>query len=335
MPVYFYWGEDEFRLEQAVKALRQRVVDPLWESFNFEKFAGEDAAAAQAALAQVMTPPFGGGDRLVWLVNTTLGQRCSAELLADLELTLPQIPPNCHLLLTSPQKPDSRSKAVKLLQEYGQIQEFSPIAPWKTAEIEQQIREAAQCYQLHLSPEAVQLIAEAVGNDSRQLHNELEKLALFAGDRPLAAEDITALVHATQQSSLILASTLLRGDTATALSQLEGLLQQNEPPLRLLATLTKQFRTWLWVKLLSHERDNQRIAKLAEVGNPKRVYILQKEVNAVPLPALQACLRILLTTEYQLKLGAEPVTTLRQGMIQLSLACSRRSWGDRSGGGES
>lgn len=338
MPVYFYWGEDEFRLEQAVKALRQRVVDPLWESFNFEKFAGEDTEAVQTALAQVMTPPLGGGDRLVWLVNTTLGQRCSAELLADLELTLPQIPANCHLLLTSAQKPDSRSKAVKLLQQHGQIQEFSPIAAWKTAEIEQQIRKAAQYYQLHLSPEGVQLLAEAVGNDSRQLHNELEKLALFASEqhcrRPLTAEDITALVHATQQSSLTLASTLLRGDTAAALSQLEDLLLQNEPPLRLLATLTKQFRTWLWVKLLSHERDTQHIAKLAEVSNPKRVYFLQKEVNAVALPALAACLRTLLTTEYQLKLGAEPVTTLRQGMIQLSLACSQRSWGDRSGGGD-
>ncbi|MFN3678201.1 DNA polymerase III subunit delta, partial [Thermosynechococcus sp.] len=204
-----------------------------------------------------------------------------------------------------------------------------------TAEIEQQIRQAAQRYQLHLPPEAIQLLAEAVGNDSRQLHNELEKLALFAGDRPLTPEDMTALVHATQQSSLTLASTLLRGDTATALSQLEDLLLQNEPPLRLLATLTKQFRTWLWVKLLSHERDNQRIAKLAEVGNPKRVYFLQKEVNAVALSSLQACLQILLATEYQLKLGAEPVATLRQGMIQLSLACSRRSWGDRSGGRES
>ncbi len=101
-----------------------------------------------------------------------------------------------------------------------------------------------------------------------------------------------------------------------------------------MATLTKQFRTWLWVKLLSHERDNQRIAKLAEVGNPKRVYFLQKEVNAVAVPSLQAGLQILLATEYQLKLGAEPVATLRQGMIQLSLACSRRSWGDRSGGGD-
>ncbi len=325
MPVYFYWGEDQFRLEQAVKTLRQKVLDPLWESFNFEKFPGEDASQVQAALAQVMTPPFGGGDRLVWLVNTTLGQRCSAELLADLELTLPQIPARSHLLLTSPQKPDTRTKAVKLLQQHGTLQEFSPLAAWKTAEIEAQIRTAAQHYHLDLPAEAIPLLAEAVGNDSRQLHNELEKLSLLASDRPLSTADISALVHASHQSTLTLASRLLQGQLGAALSQLEELLQQNEPPLRLIASLSKQFRTWLWVKLLSHEQDVQTIAKLAEVSNPKRVYILQKEVKGIPTAALTASLEILLSSEYQLKLGSDPLGTLRQTLIQLSLACSRHS----------
>ncbi len=325
MPVYFYWGEDSFRLEQAVKALQQQVVDPLWESFNFEKYAGEDPSQIQSALAQVMTPPFGGGDRLVWLANTTLGQRCSAELLADLERTLPQIPSTCHLLLTSPQKPDSRSKVVKLLQQHSKFQEFSPIPAWKTSEIEAQIRNSAEHYHLSLSDEAIHLLAEAVGNDSRQLHNELEKLSLFAGDRPPTPTDIATLVHATQQSTLALASSLLQSHTGAALSQLDALLQQNEPPLRLIASLSKQFRTWLWIKLLSNERDVQTIAKLAEIGNPKRVYFLQKEVRAIPLAALEESLSILLVTEYQLKLGSEAHGTLRQAMVQLSLACSRRS----------
>lgn len=322
MPVYFYWGEDSFRLEQAVKALRQQVVDPRWESFNFEKYLGEDPSQVQSALAQVMTPAFGQGGRLVWLANTSLGQRCSAELLADLELTLPQIPSTCHLVLSSTQKPDSRSKALKLLQQYAQFQEFTPIPAWKVSAIEAQIRNMAQQYQLHLPEEAIQCLAEAVGSDSRQLHNELEKLALFAGDRPLTAADIALLVHATQQSSLTLASTLLQGQTGAALSQLDDLLQQNEPPLRLIASLSKQFRTWLWIKLLSSEQDVNRIAQLAEIGNPKRVYVLQKEVKGISLAALQESLKILLATEYQLKLGSEAYGTLRQAMVQLSLACS-------------
>jgi len=34
-----------------------------------------------------VTPPFGAGSRLVWLVDTTLCQQCSEELLAELKRT--------------------------------------------------------------------------------------------------------------------------------------------------------------------------------------------------------------------------------------------------------
>jgi len=39
-----------------------------------------------------MTPPFGAGSRLVWLVDTTLCQQCSEELLTELKRTLTAIP---------------------------------------------------------------------------------------------------------------------------------------------------------------------------------------------------------------------------------------------------
>ncbi len=60
-----------------------------------------------------MTPPFGIGKRLVWLVDSTLTQQCSENLLAELERTLPRIPDTTVLLLTSKNKPDARLKATK------------------------------------------------------------------------------------------------------------------------------------------------------------------------------------------------------------------------------
>ncbi|MDB9460227.1 DNA polymerase III subunit delta, partial [Dolichospermum circinale CS-545/17] len=34
MPIYVYWGEDDFAMEKAIVILRERVLDPLWASFN-------------------------------------------------------------------------------------------------------------------------------------------------------------------------------------------------------------------------------------------------------------------------------------------------------------
>lgn len=59
-----------------------------------------------------------------------------------------------------------------------------------------------------------------------------------------------------------------------------------------MATLTKQFRTWLWVKLMleAGERDERRIAQAAEVANPKRIYFLQRDVQRLSTHQLQEIL---------------------------------------------
>ncbi|WP_008319301.1 DNA polymerase III subunit delta [Leptolyngbya sp. PCC 6406] len=321
MPLYFYWGEDDFRLSQAVVALRDRALDAAWVSFNYDKIPPEIAEAPLVALNQAMTPPFGSGQRVVWLVNTTLGQKCPEPILKEFERTLPQLPDSTLLLLTSGQKPDGRAKFTKLVQRHGQIKAFDTIPPWQTDQLAAQVKQAARDRALTLTEEAADLLVIAVGNQMRQLNLELEKLALYWGDRPgpIDAVAVEALVTISAQSSLQLAIALREGKVETALGLVADLLQRNEPALRIVATLVGQFRTWLWVKMMmtSGERDASAIAKAAEIGNPKRVYILQKEVSALSLTGLQQALGHLLTLEAALKRGRDETATLQTKMIEI------------------
>jgi len=173
MPVYFFWGEDDFTLNQAIKQLQQRVLDPAWIAFNFEKIAGDDSEATEQALNQAMTPPFGFGDRLVWVEDSNLGQQCTDPLLARLKATLPVIPSQNHLLFSSSKKPDGRLKSTKLLQEQGQMREFSLISPWRTDELVGQIQAIARDLSLSLTPQAEAFLAEALGNNTRQSYKDL------------------------------------------------------------------------------------------------------------------------------------------------------------------
>lgn len=321
MPIYLYWGEDEFRLSQAVDSLRDRTLDADWASFNYDKIPPEVSDAPIQALNQAMTPPFGAGKRFIWLAETTLTQRCSEALLAELERTLPAIPDTTVLLLTSRSKPDGRLKSTKLLQQHAEIQEFSPIPPWKTDQLVQQVRQQAQQVGVHLTPQAIELLAESVGNDTRQLFSELEKLRLYAGDRaaPLDVDAVATLVVVNTQNSLQLATAILHGDTARSLSLVADLLSRNEPALRIVSTLVGQFRTWFWVRLMveAGERDERKIAQAAEVRNPKRIYFLQQEVRSRSAHQLQQVLPLLLDLEFKLKQGAEPLVTLQTKVIEL------------------
>lgn len=321
MPVYFFWGADEFRMKKAVRALCDRHVNPDWSSFNYEQIPPEQDAIIQG-LNQAMTPPFGMGKRVVWLVDTPVCQRCSADVLTELERTLPNIPDSSILLLTSSNKPDGRLKSTKLLKKYADTREFDTIPPWKTDQIEHQVYQVAKDVGLQLTPAAAALLGEAIGADTRRLYNELEKLKTYWVEpkQALAPEAVTTLVATSTQSSLQLAAALRQGETDRALTLITELLERNEPTLRIVATLVGQFRTWLWVKLMTEagERDNRAIAQAADVGNPKRIYFLQKEVRNLSSSQLQNALKLLLSLEYELKQGAPETITLHTKVMQLA-----------------
>lgn len=325
MPIYLYWGEDEFAIAQAVAALRQRVLDPDWTSFNYDKLTADQPDALIQGLNQAMTPPFGLGSRLVWLADTSIAQRCPEAVLAELERTLPIIPETSVLLLTSRTKLDGRQKSTKLLQKYAEIREFPLIPPWKTDLLVKQVRQVAQQLGVRLTPAATELLAESVGSNTRQLYAELEKLRLYAGDskQPLDEPTIAALVTTSTQNSLKLASAIRQGQTAQALELVRDLLQRNEPALLIVKTLVGLFRTWTWVKLMleSGERDEVTIAQAAEVNNPKRVYFLQQEVRSLSLQALLQTLPVLLELEASLKRGADEISTLQTKVVELCEVC--------------
>lgn len=325
MPIYLYWGDNDFALTQAVDKLRQSSLDPNWQSFNYNKIPPDYPNAIIEGLNQAMTPPFGMGGRFVWLVDTPICQNCSENVLAELGRTLPIIPPESILLLTSHHRPDGRLKSTKLLQKHAKIQEFPLIPPWKTEELVQQVKSYAQATGIKLTPLGAELLADAVGNNTRQLANELDKLSLYVGDTSITLDEnaVAALVTTTTHNSLQLAGSILKGDTTKALGLIADLMNNNEPPLRIVATLIGQFRTWLWVKLMitQGETDINVIAKAAEVNNPKRIYFLKKEVQHLSLSQLMAMLPILLELDVSLKRGADQLSTLQTQVIKLCHIC--------------
>jgi DNA polymerase III subunit delta len=321
MSVILYWGDDDFAIAKAVDAIQKSAIDPAWKSFNYEKITPDKEDATISALDSAMTPPFGAGKRLVWLVDTTVMQQCSEALLAELDRTLPQVPDTTILLLTSKNKPDGRLKSTKTIQKYANVQEFSLIPPWKTEELIQRVQIVAKELGLKIAPDAVQLLAESVGNNTRQLYLELEKLQLLAGgagqqiDRAMVA----SLVVANTQNSLQLAAAIRQGDVGTALHLVSELLNHNEPALKIVATLVGQFRTWLWVKMLleAGEKDDRVIATAAGLGNPKRLFFIKQELQATTADRLAASLPKLLDLEFNLKRGSEPNSTLQMHAIEL------------------
>ncbi|MCP9836485.1 DNA polymerase III subunit delta [Cyanobium sp. N.Huapi 1H5] len=326
MPIHLYWGDDEAARQRALAERIEALVDPAWASINLSRLDGADAVQAARALEEARTSPFGAGARVVVLQRSPFCQACPAELAAQLEASVALVPDDCHLFLVSDGKPDARLRTTKRLRTLAEEQSFTLPPIWDGAGQIERVESAARARGLTLAPAAAEALAEAIGSDGMRLASELEKLALHAGTGssggPITAEAVAALIGGQVTSSLAVGDALLAQRPAEAIALVEALLEVGEPALRVVAALASQIRGWLWVCLLerSGEQDVAVIAKAAGIGNPKRIYVMRKQIRGRSPEQLLALLRRLLDVEAALKRGADPGDAFRDGFLLAALA---------------
>ncbi|MEX1119037.1 MAG: DNA polymerase III subunit delta [Terrimicrobiaceae bacterium] len=242
---HFVAGSDEVGVKRAAKALSEKLA-PGADAFGMEiidgAVDGADAAAGkvEAALGAVMTLPFLGGKKLVWLksaaflADTVTGRSeavlAALEKLADaLENGLPE---GVEFLMSAPGADKRRSaykRFVKVCEtEVVDMPDFG-FRGGEEALIEWTgglTRERG----LKLNPGAVETLAARVGLDTAQMASELDKLeTAFGKSTPVDADAIRELVPQTREGGIFdLSGAVLRRDLPLALDTLAQLFRQGE-----------------------------------------------------------------------------------------------------------
>jgi DNA polymerase-3 subunit delta len=316
MPIHLYWGDDEASRGRAVEELVESTLDSTWAAMNLTRLDGQDGEQARRALEEARTPPLGAGGRVIVLQRSPFCGTCPPALAEALEACLGAIPEHTHLVLVSSSKPDARLRTTKALRALAQERSFPLPASWDGAGKLELVQRTARDLGLTLEPRAAETLAEAIGSDSARLASELEKLRVYGGTQ-ITAEAVAQLVEGRSSTALAVGEALLAGRPAEAIALLDHLLAANEPALRIVASLTSQIRGWLWVALLDAqgEQDVGVIAKAAGIGNPKRIYVLRKQLRGRSADHLLGLLRQLLDAEAALKRGGDPAETFREAWL--------------------
>lgn len=192
------------------------------------------------------------------------------------------------------------SPLLKAAQEHGKILQYT--LP-KGAALESWINKRAQSISVKITPEAVTLLANYIGNQLRMLANELDKLAMYAGERHLIDADDVRLLSAQVQEARIfdLTDALAQRNRQQALTLLHDLLADGEPPLRLISTITSQVRSLLLVKELA--ADGLRVPQIASATGiaPFVAEKALRQVGKFQMAQLEGAYRQLLATDAALK----------------------------------
>jgi DNA polymerase III subunit delta len=167
------------------------------------------------------------------------------------------------------------------------------------------IRGRAQMRKVSLDGPALMDLAEFVGDELRQLDQELIKLGDYAHGRTVTRDDVRRLVPATRAANVFdLVDAFGAGNGAVAAKLMTHALDvDGEPPLRLLAMIARHYRQLLQLKALqAHGAKPAEIARTLGIFEWKMAG-LASQANRHSFARLEAALERILQADESIKTG--------------------------------
>jgi len=306
--VHVIVGSERVFIDRAVSGLRRASVAQ-GDGWNEELFQGKGGSASRVIDA-ARTLPMLGGTRFV-LVR-------GFHELADKELErlaeYVQAPvDSCCLVLTA-EKADGRSKLMKLAKQKGYLVEAQPLKPAAMRGFA--AREAAR-RDLRLEDAAAAALVDCVGTDVAALTDALERLSLYVGmKQPITLAAVEACVSRVRVESIwALVDAVSARDRRTALKAAGSLLDDREPPLRILAMLGRQLRLLGRARQALDEGASPDAAAAAAGAPPFKARELAFAARRMSIRELRRAFRILSEADIAQKGGKCPADIALEGAI--------------------
>jgi len=238
-PLYLIAGTDEAKIDATRARLRARAEREGGSAALevFEPGEGKGMPDHEALLAAIPAMSLMGTRRYLLADGV---ERWRDKQLEPVLAALGELPPDLTLVLICRDKAAAKlAKAVKAAG--GEIHQFE--AP-KAREMPSVLVREAQQLGFRLEPAAARLLVERMGSNPLRLRNELERLALWAGEGgDVTASDLQEMITDTSEAAVwSLSDALIEGDAAAALRIGERLIGQGENVTGLIYGLASRLR---------------------------------------------------------------------------------------------
>ena len=238
--VYLLCGEEAYLKRQYKKKLQEALISPE-DTVNFNCYEGKNISAGEL-IDQAETMPFFSERRLLLVEDSGFFKSASEELAKY----LPQMPKTSYMIFVESEV-DKRGKLYKTVNKIGRAVEFTEqneetLTRWILGTLKREGK--------NITRSAMDLFLEKTGTDMENISTEMEKLLSYTMDRDvIVPEDVEAICTGQIHSKIFeMVSAATEGNQKKTFLLYASLLALKEPPMRILALLTRQYNQLLQVK---------------------------------------------------------------------------------------
>lgn len=274
-PVYIFSGEERFFIDEGVKIVKDKFLDPGLKDFNYDSYSASEVDASKV-VNSAETLPVMAEKRVIIVKDADEWGAKEKDIIVGY-LKNPSI--STCLILTAA-KLDKREKFFNAFDKSGVVILCQPLykdglKKW----INQQIRKGAKS----IDKDAVDMLIDASGNEMLSLNNDIDKLILYCNERKnITIKDVAAVSGSMRSFTVFeVVNAIIDRRLKDAVFSLHRAIDDGEPPVRIFYFILREFRMMLKAKtLISTGKPAEEAAKSAGVP-PFKVKEFSQKVNKI------------------------------------------------------
>lgn len=309
--LYLFYGPEDYLVRYYSAEIEKLVVEPHSKDVSYSLFEGKtDPEPVYGACGSY---PMSGGRKLVVLNNCGLfkrtaedggaagGDRQKKEKRITFEHIIGNIPDFACLLIIE-REVDKRVSLFKQISANGLAVEFTYRTPY---ELEDWARAVAGRDGRQFTRDALRQFVAYNGESMTRLKTELDKLLMYTAEKKgVTASDVNAVCTVPLNAKIFdLLDNALAGQKKLALSQLDLLLRDREPPMRIFTALSNHIALLRHIKYLAEKGMKLRDATKLLGLNPYRAEKLWRQSARLSPQSLSVAAETCLAQDLAVKRG--------------------------------
>lgn len=257
--IHLLYGEDTLSLDEKLAALR--AIDAPADLYDVNSTTIDGASANLTELEMAWSAMPFLADKRVVIVRGLLARfeprrgrargasrprsKAAAGEWDGLGDRLANAPPSTELIFVE----GSVARNNALFRAISKVAEVHRFALPSAREMPQWVRERADKMGAAIEPRAIAALTEAIGNDTRLVDMELQKLALYRSGQRIRRQDVEAMVSYAKEANIFAAvDAALEGRAGVALRMKHQLMEAGSSPIYLITMIARQVRFLILAK---------------------------------------------------------------------------------------
>lgn len=264
MPVIVLAGEEELLISERLEALKEKLLDPAWASFNLSRIVSPELKEVVDGAASL---PFGPGNKIVHFDHCDLftkkrGGKSDDEaaskskskgekVLDDLESALAHVAENTYLIFSCTANFDKTLKISKIFEKHAEIENYEKIKFWpgsSNAEMTNWCRKRAHKFQAVIDDEAIDYLAESNEGNLRLIAMEIEKAAIYILPEKTITLKVVAELSPHFSNVFALLDHWVHHNQGQVLGNIQEVLSKQQSAIPVFAVIQTTLSKWISIK---------------------------------------------------------------------------------------